>query len=134
MIKTGRYGQIRFDPTPDSPASPSALISVNAWTLSLKTDYEDVTCFQDTNKVYVPGLRDISGTIGGFFNADDMTLVHASNLATPGLLELIVNTTEEPSPTSAFSGLAYMDAEINCSLGAPKISGTFKAAGPWSTP
>jgi hypothetical protein len=25
-----------------------------------------------------------------------------------------------------------MDADIDCTLAAPKISGTFKAAGPWA--
>jgi hypothetical protein len=130
MIKTGRYGTVKFDPAAGSPLSLQDLISINAWKLSLKTDYEDVTCFGDTNKVYVPGLRDISGSIGGFWNSDSVILFDATEATTPGWLDLSPNSTE-----AAFhwSGLAYLDADIDCSAkGAPKISGGIHAAGPWS--
>ena len=130
-IKTGRYGEVSWEATPSSPENPTALISLNAWKLSLKTDYEEVSAFLDTNKVYVPGLRDISGTVGGFWNSDSTTLVDASSQATPGFLKLSPNTTES---SFYFAGLAYMDVDIDCSLKAPKLSGTFKAAGPWIVP
>jgi hypothetical protein len=130
-IKTGRYGTVRLDSGPASPVNPIEIASLNGWKLSLKTDYEDVSCFQDTNKVYVPGLRDVSGTVMGFWNSSEVKLIEASNAATPGYLELSPNSTE---PTFLFAGLAYMDADIDCSLKAPKVSGTFKAAGPWITP
>lgn len=130
-IKTGRYGTVKWDAGPASPVNPSLIISINAWKASLKTDYEDVSCFGDSNKVYVPGLRDISGSIGGFWNSDSVVLVEASNQATPGYLELAPNSTE---PTFIFGGLAYMDVDIDCSLAAPKLQGTFKAAASWVTP
>lgn len=130
-IKTGRYGIVKWDPVPASPQVPVAILSVNAWALSLKTDYEDVACFQDTNKVYVPGMRDVSGTIGGFWNSDSLILVQASKQATPGYLELAPNSNEA---SFTFGGLAYLDADINCSMAAPKLSASFKAAGPWLTP
>ncbi len=130
-ILTGRYGTAKFDSGPASPTSPTLLSSINTWKLSLKTDYEDVSCFGDTNKVYVPGLRDISGTIGGFWNSSSPLLIQASNLSSPGYLELAPNSNV---PTFIFGGLGYMDADIDCTLSAPKVSGTFKAAGPWITP
>lgn len=130
-ILSGRYGTAKFDSGPASPVNPVLLSSINTWKLSLKTDYEDVSCFGDTNKVYVPGLRDISGTIGGFWNSSSPLLIQASNLATPGYIELAPNSTE---PTFIFGGLGYMDADIDCTLAAPKVSGTFKAAGSWITP
>jgi hypothetical protein len=125
-IKTGRYGTIKFDP---AGVTPIALISLNMWKLSLKTEYEDVTCFGDTNKVYVPGLRDISGSTAGFWNSSNVVLFDATEAETPGLLELAPNSTEA---TFKWTGLAYMDADIDCSAkGAPKVSSTFKAAGAW---
>ncbi len=130
-IKSGRFGTVKWDPVPASPVSPQALISLNTWKLSLKTNYEDVTCFGDTNKVYVPGLRDISGTIGGFWNSDNVQLIEASNSGTPGFLELSPNSTES---SFNFQGLAYMDCDIDCTQMAPKLTGSFKAAGPWLTP
>lgn len=130
-IKTGRYGLVRWDPTgqPVSPGTAEELISINKWQLSLKTDYEDVSCFGDDNKVYVPGMRDVSGSLGGFWNSDNVALFEATEASTPGWLELVPNTTE---PTFFFSGLAYLDADIDCSLAAPKVTSQFKAAGPWT--
>jgi len=130
-IKSGRNGTIQYDATAASPSVFTTLTSVNTWKLSLKTDYEDVTCFGDTNKVYVPGLRDISGSLGGFWNSSQTTIIDASSATTPGTLRLTPNSTES---SFYFEGLAYIDADIDCSLAAPKVSATFKAAGPWIVP
>jgi hypothetical protein len=128
MIQTGRYGTVKYDP---AAVTPVVVASLNGWKLSLKTDYEEVTCFGDSNKVYVPGLKDVSGTLSGFWDSDDTTLVDAADATTPGLLELAPNSSALESAFK-WSGLAYMDADIDCSLSAPKLSGTFKAAGPWT--
>jgi hypothetical protein len=130
-ILTGRYGKILFDPTGAIPGTPVAIIAVNTWKADFKTDYEDVTCFGDTNKVYVPGLKDVSGTLGGFWDKDEVTLFEAADATTPGTLQLMPNDTE---PTFFWEGLAYMDASIDCSLTAPKVTGNFRAAGPWTGP
>jgi len=128
MIKSGRYGQVLWDPT--GAGTPAELASINAWTLSLATDRIEVTCFGDTNKVYVPGMKDVSGTVGGFWNSEDTALVEAADQETPGTLKLVPNDTE---PTFFWSGLAYMDAEINCGVNeAPSLTGTWSAAGPWT--
>jgi hypothetical protein len=138
-IKTGRYGRVRYAPAGViSPAGYITLASINAWKLSLKTDYEDVSCFGDTNKVYVPGLRDVSGSFGGFLNISDLTIIAATSAASPGSLELTHNTTDtigSPLAAPTFSGLAYLDADIDCGVnGAPKLSSTFVAAGSWTLP
>jgi hypothetical protein len=127
-IKTGRNGQVLWDPT--GGATLTAIISLNNWKLSLKTDKVEVTCFGDSNKVYVPGLKDISGSMAGFWNSSDTALVEAADQDTPGMLKLVPNTDEA---TFFWSGLAYMDADIDTSVdGAPALSGTFSAAGPWT--
>jgi hypothetical protein len=130
MIKTGRYGQVAWDPTGLLTTALPVVISMNGWKLSLKTDYEDVSCFQDPNRVYVPGLKDVSGTLGGYWNSDSVVLFEAADATSPGMLELTPNTTE---PTFLWKGLAYLDADIDASVkGAPKVSSTFKGAGPWT--
>lgn len=129
-IKTGRYGQILYDPA--GGTTTVEIASLNAWKLSLKTEKEDVTCFGAENKVYVPGMKDVSGTVGGFWNSTDITLFEAADAPTPGLLQLVPNNTE---PTFMWSGLAYMDADIDCSgLKVPKVTGTFMAADAWTGP
>jgi hypothetical protein len=126
-ILTGRYGTIKYDA---AGVTPVAIISLNTWKASFKQDYEDVTCFQDENKVYVPGMPDVSGSLGGFWNSEDTTIFAATKATVPGLLELAPNSTE---PDFNWSGLAYLDADIDCSAkGAPKITSTFKAGGNWT--
>jgi hypothetical protein len=137
-IRTGRYGQVLLDPAPPTPpttANPVEIVSLNAWKLSEKTDKEDVTCFGDENKVYVPGMKDISGTLGGFWNSvagGAGVLFDAADSDVPGFLKLVPNNS--PSEMGWFwSGLAYLDAEIDCTVnGAPKVTGEFMAAAKWS--
>ncbi len=128
-INTGRYGTVKLQVAPSSPEAPTEILSLNAWKLSLKTAKQDITCFQDPNKVYVPGIPDVSGSLGGFFNSSELRLVAAANAATPGFLQLGNDSVADP--TILFSGLAWMDCDIDCSLSAPKIAGTFMAGGPW---
>lgn len=128
-IKSGRYGQVSWDPA--GGTAVVQIISLNAWTLSEETEMEDVTCFADTNKVYVPGMKDLKGTIGGFWNSADLTLWKAADAGTPGTLSLVVNSTE---PGFKFQGPAYMSASIDCSLAAPTVEGTWAAAGSWTVP
>jgi len=105
-IKTGRYGQVKWDP---AGTTPVLLISLNAWTGDFKTEMEDVTCFGDVNRVYIPGMKDAKGTIGGFWNSANVEIFEAAEMDTPGKL----------------------DASIDASLQAPKVSGTWTAAGPF---
>ena len=136
MIRAGRDGLVKWDPTGAGTATATALVSIKSWTLSLATEKINVTCFQDTNRVYIPGMRDISGSLTGFWNSDDMSLIEATALTTPGYLELIPHSNDPAAATPHhFSGLAYMDAELDTDVeGAPALSGTFMAAGPWTLP
>lgn len=130
MIKSGRYGQVLWDPAGVAPGTPVLIVSLNNWKASFKTDKIDVTCFGDENKVYVPGMKDVSGSVSGFWNSDDPTLFEAADSPTPGLLKLVPNSTEA---TFFWSGPAYMDADLDTSVdGAPAVSGTWMAAGTWT--
>jgi hypothetical protein len=132
MIRAGRNGLVKYDPT--GGATTVAIASIKAWTLSLATEKINVTCFQDQNRVYIPGMRDVSGTLTGFWNSADMTLIEATEATTPGTLALIPDSTDG-TPAHEFTGLAYLDAEINTDVeGAPELTGTFMAAGTWTLP
>jgi hypothetical protein len=128
-IKSGRQGQVKMGV---DELTAVAVASLNNWTLSLATEMIEVTCFLDTNKVYVPGMRDISGTIGGFWNSAELAIIEATDDEAPLHLVLIPNISE---PTFIFSGLAYVSAEIEVPVnGAPTLAGTFSGAGPWELP
>lgn len=126
-IKSGRYGTVKWDP---AGVTPVLLVALNGWKLSLKEDFDEVTCFGDTNKVWVPGLPDISGSLTGFWDASNVQIFQATRASSPGLLELAPNSNE---PTYKFYGSAYLDADLDCSAkGAPKVSSNFRAAGSWT--
>ena len=124
-IISGRNGQVLWDPAGTTPVE---IISLNAWTADFKTEYEDVTCFGDVNRVYIPGMKDAGGTLGGFFNSAELAVFEAAEQDTPGLLKLLPSSTE---PLVFWNGPAYMDASIDASLSAPKLTGSWKAAGPF---
>ena len=124
---SGDRGQIKMDPL--GGGSVVTVASINKWSLSLAKDYYKVTAFGDTNQVYAPGLPDISGSIGGFWDATDRSLFSIALGTVAPYLNLIPNTL---APTFFWKGLAWLDASINVgSGGAVTISGAFKAAGPW---
>ena len=126
MIKAGREGQVKYDAAGTTPVE---IMSLNKWKLDLKTEKINVTCFGDQNKVYVPGMKDLSGSFSGFWNSEELTLFEAADADTPGLLELVPNKTEAEFK---WSGKAYMDASIDTAVeGAPAVTGTFMAADSW---
>lgn len=126
-IKSGRYGTIKYDP---AGVTPVALVSLNKWKLDIKTEKKKVTCFGDLNHVYVPSMKDLNGAVSGFWNSTNVVLFDAADADTPGLLELAPNSTEA---TFKWSGLAYIDASIDCSAeDPPTVAGSFMAAATWT--
>ena len=83
-IKTGRNGQVMWDP---AGTTPVLLISLNAWTGDFKTEYEDVTCFGDVNRVYIPGMKDAGGHDRRLLQLGELAMFEAAEQETPGLLE-----------------------------------------------
>ena len=75
----------------------------------------------------------MSGSFSGFWNSvagASPILFHGADATTPGKLKLVPNSTE---PTFFWSGLAYLDAEIDTTVdGAPAVASEFMAAGPWT--
>jgi hypothetical protein len=136
MRLSGRDGLVKWDPTGVGGATAVALISIKSFSIDLTTEKLDVTCFQDVNKVFTPGMREASGDLTGLYDSEDFSLIEATALTAPGWLELIPHSTDPDAlAPHAFSGLAYMDAAINTDVaGVPELTGTWMAAGPWTLP
>lgn len=116
--KHGRNGSIKV---------AGVLVAAKAeWSLSLARDTVEVTSFGDANKRYVVGLKDISGTYSGFLDlSGDLMLTAAGEDAQ--LIELYGDDT-----VLVGSGSGFIDASITCSVtDAVRISGNFRASGPW---
>jgi len=118
-----------MDATGGATAVPVA--ALNAWTLDLARDRADATCFGDTNKVYVQGLPDIAGDLGGIWDeVESQALFEVALGDLAVLLKLIPSTL---APTYLFTGLAYLDAGIEVKAdGAITVNGSFVGAGPWT--
>jgi hypothetical protein len=126
-ILSGRNGVVKYDA---AGVTPVEIISINEFKISWKTPKQKVTCFGDTNEVYVPGLPDVQGTLNGFWNSADTTLFEAALAEVPGMLELTPYVTE---PLFKFSGLAYLDADLDVKVdAAPVVTGTWMAADSWT--
>lgn len=131
----GRHGRVEL-----GIGSPLTLLgSIKSFTLNQARDYVDVTAFEDTNKVYVPGLRDISGTIAFWYALELASSPVAGD--TEALFEAAegdVPVTLRLTPSSLdlgrnWEGPAYLDlATITVDVsGAVNGSSAFKASGAW---
>jgi hypothetical protein len=126
----GSEGQIKMDPAGGSGAAAVVVASMNAWTLNMARDKADVTAFGDPNKVYVQGRPDLKGTLGGWYDSDEMALFDVAMGDTSAWLELIPSSL---MPTYLWSGLAWLDTALDVKAsGAISTSGNFVAAGPWT--
>lgn len=123
----GKKGQVFSSVTGSGAAALVA--SLSAWTLDMATDKVEVTSFGDANKTYVQGLRDIKGTVSGFWEDSQDVLFDGSESADGVKLYLYPSS---DAPSVYFYGPAWLDASINVGVsGAVTLSANFVANGSW---
>jgi hypothetical protein len=129
----GKNGAVKMDPTGVGGATAVVVASLNKWDLDMAKDHVKVTCFQDTNQVYVDGLPDIKGTFGGDYDpVDGLVIFDVIFGSVKPWLEMIPDMADI---TKLFGGKGLLDGKITCDAnGAVTISGSFVAAGPWTHP
>lgn len=122
----GRNGRLYMSIT--SGGTPESVAFLKEWSLSAATDTVEVTSFGDSNKVYVTGLPDASGSFSGFW--DDAT-AQTYTAAQDGLQRsfyLYPDTTN--APTVYWYGAGFFSFDISAPVdGAVSISGNWNAAG-----
>ena len=129
----GSYGQILIDDNPPAqpaPAVPVLVASMNTWSLDMARERADVTSFGDRVKISVQGLPDISGDLGGFWDAPNLEIFDVALGETAAWLKLAPSSLD---PTYYFHGLAWLDSNIEVDAGgAVAIGSSFAAAGEWT--
>lgn len=101
----------------------------NEWTLDKSVDTVEVTSFGDTNKVYVQGLPNLTGTFAGFFDSAQDILFDASESSTPVKMYIYPSS---DAPTVYNYGTAWVSAQMGGGIAsAVTISGSFVAAASW---
>lgn len=119
----GRSGRLYVNLTSGGTAEPVSFL--NNWSINFATDNIEVTAFTDTNKVYVAGLPDCSGSFSGFY--DDAT-VQTYTAAVDGVARKFY-LYPTSSTTQYWFGTALFDFNASADVsGAVTISGDFSAA------
>ena len=101
----GRQGRVYISTT-----GAGAAVMVGAlteWSLDGTQDRVDVTAFGDGNKQYVLGLRDVSGTISGWWDDTIDTVFDAAASADGCRIYLYPSN---DAPTKYWYGPAWLDA------------------------
>lgn len=112
------------------------VVNKTEWTLSLARDYVDATVFGDTNKTYLVGLKDISGTFAGLLalgtGAPDGDA--QVNAASSDIMQIYLYADDRDTFEFLVAhGPGLMDASITASnTDAIKTTGNFRAAGAWT--
>ena len=100
------------------------------WTLNLARDFVDVTSFGDRNKVYLVGLKDISGTYAGNLDMSGDLGVNAADLDD---IEIYLYADDRDGEEFLVGhGKGFLDASITSSnTDALKSTGNIRASGNW---
>lgn len=123
----GQGGRVYLSTSGSGTAAQA--VGLSSWSLDMSTDTVEVTSFEDTNKVYVQGKRDISGEFSGFWDEADDALFDAAESTTAVKLYLYPS---KDAATRYFYGTAWLNASIEVTVdGAVSIKGSFKAASAW---
>jgi hypothetical protein len=105
------------------------VVSLSSWSLDLSTDTVEVTAFEDTNKVFVQGKKNLSGEFSGFWNSSDDSLFDGAD-STDGV-KLYIYPSKDAA-TIYHYGTAWLSASLEGAVdGAVTVKGTFIAAGSW---
>ena len=101
------------------------------WDLNLGRDYVEVTAFGDTNKRYLAGLKDVSGTFNGFLDVSGDIMVNQTNLDDVPIY--LYADDRDGSEILVASGLGLIDTSISLSnADAARVSGNFRASSDWA--
>ena len=123
----GRKGVIYI--SPDGTSAAVSIVNMKTWNLNMPTDKIEVTAFGDSNKKYVQGLPDATGTLSGWWDDTSDQLYDASR-STNGV-KLYLYPSSDAS-TKYWYGPAWVDFSITTDVkGAVEVSAGFVANGAW---
>ena len=124
----GKNGAIYIN---GAKGSGTKVATKTEWTLNLNRDYVDATVFGETNKTYLTGLKDISGTYAGILDTSGDLLVNATDEDT---VEIYLYADDRASfEVLVANGPGLFDSSITASnTDAVRVSGNFRASGSWT--
>jgi hypothetical protein len=121
----GRNSRLYVDLTGSGAATPVPFVTNVS--LDASTDKVDVTAMGDTNKVYVVGLPDSSGSYSGWWDSGTAGLFTAATDGNARKFYFYPDATNTPG--QYFYGTAFFDTSTSTGVGdAVAVSGSITAA------
>ena len=121
--KHGRNGRLYAAIT--SGGTPEPVVFLNNWSINFTVDNIEVTSFGDTNKTYVAGLPDASGSFAGYFDSATAQMYTAATDGVARSFYLYPDTAD----ATYWYGTALFDFSVSSSVdGAITVSGDWNAA------
>lgn len=121
--KHGRNGRLYVAITSGGTAEPVSFL--REWSINFSVDNIEVTAFGDSNKVYVAGLPDSSGSFAGYFDSETAQLYTAATDGVARAFYLYPDT----SDATYWYGTGLFDFSVSTPVdGAITVSGDFQAA------
>ena len=102
----------------------STVVGLTSWSLDMTQDKIDVSSFLDTNKIVVPGLRDLQLSFDGNWD-DTETKIFAGSTSTSGCNMILYPSLD--APTKYAAGGAWIDASMATGVN-DKVSVSVKGA------
>lgn len=123
--KHGRFGRM-YVGIADDAASAQPAVYLRSWSIDSSTDRVEVTAQGDSNKVYVSGLPDATGSYEGFYDTASAQLWTASQ---DGLARKFYLYPDTGDTGEYFFGTGFFDFSVRSAVdGATEISGSWSAA------
>jgi len=120
----GKSGRLYVNLTSGGTAEPITFLK--SWSISFSVDNIEVTAMGDSNKTYVAGLPDASGSFAGWY--DDAT-AQTYTAAQDGVARKFYLYPTNAATTQYWFGTALFDFSVNSGVGdAIDVSGDWNAA------
>lgn len=128
--KHGRSGRLYADFSTNGNTAATPIASLKSWTIDFTTDKVDSTCFGDTNKQYLAGLPDSSGTFAGLYD-DASASAYAAAVDNGTYASRRFYLYPDTNDTTKYwYGYGLFDASYSAAVdGAIELSGNWAAAG-----
>jgi hypothetical protein len=127
--KHGRTGRLYADFSNSGGAAATPIASLRQWTIDFTTDKVDATAFGDTNRQFLAGLPDSSGTFAGLYDDASASAYKAAidNGANNARRFYLYPDTNDTS--KYWFGLGLFDASYSAAVdGAIELSGNWAAS------
>ncbi len=124
----GKTGVVYLSPS--GSVAATATVSLSGWTIDQAADTVEVAALGDSNKQYVQGLRDLKGTLAGWWDDTNDNLFKAAEAADGTKLYLYPSSLV---PTIYWYGPAWLNASLSAGVGgAVSVAANFVARGDWA--